>query len=137
VPGKDSVELTIVPAAVAGAAADLGVLVALIPPDLGGGRAASCTASAARRSRHVAKVPAIAGEGFGFAVGSSPTPRAAGWRWSARPASGRPTSASSGRPSSAFGVHVPLAVVVQGFFLGMVANLFPLAPAGVGRSTPG
>jgi uncharacterized protein (TIRG00374 family) len=31
----------------------------------------------------------------------------------------------------AFGVHVPLAVVVQGFFVGMFANLLPL-PGGVG-----
>ena len=37
----------------------------------------------------------------------------------------------------AFGVHVPLAVVIQGFFLGMVANLFPLAPAGVGAVDAG
>ncbi len=37
----------------------------------------------------------------------------------------------------AFGVHVPLAVVVQGYFLGMVANLFPLAPAGVGAVDAG
>ena len=37
----------------------------------------------------------------------------------------------------AFGVHVPIAVVVQGFFLGMVANLFPLAPAGVGAVDAG
>ncbi len=37
----------------------------------------------------------------------------------------------------AFGIHVPLAVVVQGFFLGMVANLFPLAPAGVGAVDAG
>ena len=32
---------------------------------------------------------------------------------------------------------MPLAVVVQGFFLGMVANLFPLAPAGVGAVDAG
>ena len=37
----------------------------------------------------------------------------------------------------AFGVHVPLAVVVQGFFLGMVGNLFPLAPGGVGAVDAG
>ena len=35
------------------------------------------------------------------------------------------------------GIHVPFAVVVQGFFLGMVANLFPLAPAGVGAVDAG
>jgi uncharacterized protein (TIRG00374 family) len=37
----------------------------------------------------------------------------------------------------AFDVSVPLGVVVQGFFLGMVANLFPLAPGGVGAVDAG
>jgi uncharacterized protein (TIRG00374 family) len=37
----------------------------------------------------------------------------------------------------AFDVHVPLGVVVQGFFLGMLANLFPFAPGGVGAVDAG
>jgi uncharacterized protein (TIRG00374 family) len=37
----------------------------------------------------------------------------------------------------AFHVSVPLGVVVQGFFLGMVANLFPFAPGGVGAVDAG
>ncbi len=37
----------------------------------------------------------------------------------------------------AFGVHVPIAVVIQGFFLGMVGNLFPIAPGGVGAVDAG
>ena len=37
----------------------------------------------------------------------------------------------------AFDVAVPLGVVVQAFFLGMVANLFPLAPGGVGAVDAG
>ena len=37
----------------------------------------------------------------------------------------------------AFGVTVPFAVIVQGFFLGMLANLFPFAPAGVGAVDAG
>jgi uncharacterized protein (TIRG00374 family) len=37
----------------------------------------------------------------------------------------------------AFDVSVPLGVVVQGFFLGMIANLFPLAPGGVGAVDAG
>jgi uncharacterized protein (TIRG00374 family) len=37
----------------------------------------------------------------------------------------------------AFDVSVPLAVVIQGFFLGMVANLFPFAPGGVGAVDAG
>ncbi len=37
----------------------------------------------------------------------------------------------------AYGVQVPLGVVVQGFFVGMVANLFPFAPGGVGAVDAG
>ncbi|MGZ5376271.1 MAG: lysylphosphatidylglycerol synthase transmembrane domain-containing protein [Solirubrobacterales bacterium] len=37
----------------------------------------------------------------------------------------------------AFGVEVPLGVLVQGFFVGMAANLFPLAPGGVGAVDAG
>lgn len=37
----------------------------------------------------------------------------------------------------AFEVSVPLAVVVQGYFVGMVANLFPFAPGGVGAVDAG
>jgi uncharacterized protein (TIRG00374 family) len=37
----------------------------------------------------------------------------------------------------AFDVSVPLGVVIQGFFLGMVANLIPFAPGGVGAVDAG
>ena len=37
----------------------------------------------------------------------------------------------------AFDVHIPLGVVVQGFFLGMLANLLPFAPGGVGAVDAG
>jgi uncharacterized protein (TIRG00374 family) len=37
----------------------------------------------------------------------------------------------------AFDVHVPFGVMVQGFFVGMAANLFPLAPGGVGAVDAG
>jgi len=37
----------------------------------------------------------------------------------------------------AYGIEVPLGVVVQGFFIGLAANLFPFAPAGVGAVDAG
>jgi len=37
----------------------------------------------------------------------------------------------------AFEVSVPLGVVIQAFFLGMLANLFPFAPGGVGAVDAG
>ncbi|HEV7769378.1 MAG TPA: lysylphosphatidylglycerol synthase transmembrane domain-containing protein [Solirubrobacterales bacterium] len=136
--GADDVELTIVPAAVAGLLLVVGVLVALIPPDLEqrlspyahGERAKSILV-------WVAKSSATVGEGFRFALGLFAHPSRGGLAvlgalgyW----------AASIGVLWASFhamGVQVPLAVVVQGFFLGMVANLFPLAPAGVGAVDAG
>jgi uncharacterized protein (TIRG00374 family) len=136
--GKDSLELTIVPAAVAGVLLSLGVLIALIPSDIETRLRPFAHGERARSFLHAAaKVPATLGEGMRFALtlfvhpsrGGLAVLGAAGF-W----------AASIGvlwASFHAFGVHVPLAVVVQGFFLGMVANLFPLAPAGVGAVDAG
>ena len=37
----------------------------------------------------------------------------------------------------AFGLSVPIGVLVMGFFVGMLANFFPFAPAGVGAVDAG
>ena len=82
-------------------------------------------------------MPATLGEGFRFAIGLFAHPSRGGL--AVLGAAGY-WAASIGvlwASFHAFGVHVPLAVVVQGFFLGMVANLFPLAPAGVGAVDAG
>jgi uncharacterized membrane protein YbhN (UPF0104 family) len=139
--GEASVELTIVPAGVAGGLLLIGVLLALIPPDLSKRIAPFAEAHGGERAHaiatNVAKAPAVIGEGFRFAIrlfahpsrGGLAVIGAAGF-W----------AASIGVLWASFhavGVRVPLAVVVQGFFLGMVANLFPLAPAGVGAVDAG
>ena len=117
----------------------VGLLIALIPDDLerrlGALRAGIPVRGASRSGwpaprRRSPAAPARRSP-------SSATRRGAASRWSARSASGRPTSASSGPRFHAFGVHVPLGVVVQGFFVGMVANLFPFAPGGVGAVDAG
>jgi uncharacterized protein (TIRG00374 family) len=136
--GKDSVELTIVPAAVAGLLLLIGVLIAFIPPDIERRLQPHVHNEGVRNFiRGAVKVPATMGEGFRFALSLFAHPKrgalaligAAGF-W----------AASIGVLWASFhalGVRVPLAVVVQGFFLGMVANLFPLAPAGVGAVDAG
>jgi len=137
-PGEDAVELTIIPAAVAGLILLLGVLASLIPPDFGPRFASHVHRPKARAvADNVAKVPALAGEGlrFGFGLlvhpgrGGLAVVGAAGY-WAAN-------IGILWAAFKAFGVHVPLAVVVQGFFLGMVGNLFPLAPGGVGAVDAG
>ena len=139
--GEDGIELTIIPAGIAGALLLLGVLVALIPPDLakrigpfveahGGERAGAIAAN-------VAKAPAVIGEGFRFALSLFAHPRKGGLAVLGAAGYWATSIGVLWASFHAFGVHVPLAVVVQGFFLGMVANLFPLAPAGVGAVDAG
>jgi uncharacterized membrane protein YbhN (UPF0104 family) len=139
--GKASVELTIVPAAVAGVMLVGGVLIALIPPDLASRLEPVADAHGGERARSivtsVAKVPAMVGEGFRFAIGLFAHPSTGGLAVIGAAGYWATSIGVLWASFHAFGVHVPLAVVVQGFFLGMVANLFPLAPAGVGAVDAG
>ncbi len=136
--GKSSVELTIIPAGVAGGLLALGLLLALVPPDLGrrvgrfvrGERGRSIAAT-------VAKVPATLAEGFRFAIGLFAHPSQGGLAVLGAAGFWAANIGILWAAFHAFGVHVPLAVVVQGFFLGMVANLIPFAPAGVGAVDAG
>jgi uncharacterized protein (TIRG00374 family) len=136
--GSNSVELTIIPAAVAGLLLVIGAAVTLIPSDV-----------EARLMPHVrgdhmrsfvewaSRVPETAGEGFRFALSLFTHPRKGGL--AVLGAAGY-WAFSIGVLWASFhslGIQVPFAVVVQGFFLGMVANLFPLAPAGVGAVDAG
>jgi uncharacterized protein (TIRG00374 family) len=136
--GKNSVELTIVPAAVAGVFMILGALIALIPRDLESRLSHFAHGERAEAFLHgAAKVPETLAEGFRFALGLFAHPSRGGL--AVLGAAGFWASSIGVLWASfhAYGVHVPLAVVVQGFFLGMVANLFPLAPAGVGAVDAG
>ena len=136
--GKGSVELTIIPAAVAGLLLLIGVLITLIPADL----EQRLTRFAHSERSHqmlekAGKVPATLGEGFRFALGLFAHPSRGGLAVLGAAGFWAFSIAVLWASFHAFGVHVPLAVVVQGYFLGMVANLFPLAPAGVGAVDAG
>jgi uncharacterized membrane protein YbhN (UPF0104 family) len=136
--GKGSVELTIVPAGVAGLLIVIGILIALIPPDLERRLAPFAHGERARAFlKSAAKVPATVGEGFRFAIGLFAHPSRGGLAVLGAAGFWAASIGVLWASFHAFGVHVPLAVVVQGFFLGMVANLFPLAPAGVGAVDAG
>jgi uncharacterized membrane protein YbhN (UPF0104 family) len=136
--GKGSVELTVVPAAVAGLLLVIGVLVALIPPDLERRLAPFAHGERAKAFlKGAAKVPATVGEGFRFALGLFAHPSRGGLAVLGAAGFWAASIGVLWASFHAFGLHVPLAVVVQGFFLGMVANLFPLAPAGVGAVDAG
>ena len=137
-PGKDSVELTIVPAAVAGFLLIVGVLLALVPPDLGKRAARFAHGDRARRiTASIGKAPATVGEGVRFALRLFVNPSRGGLAVIGAAGFWAANIGILWASFQAFGIEVPIAVVVQGFFLGMVANLFPLAPAGVGAVDAG
>jgi putative heme transporter len=137
-PGKHSVELTIIPAAVAGFLLLVGALVALIPPDVGP-RVSSHLHGERTRAivDNIAKVPATVGEGFRFALRLFAHPSQGGLAVLGAAGFWAANIGILWASFRAFGIQIPIAVVVQGFFLGMVANLFPLAPAGVGAVDAG
>jgi putative heme transporter len=136
--GADDVELTIVPAAVAGVLLVLGILIAFIPTDLEQRLLPHMHGERSRSLLHsVAKVPEAVGEGFRFALGLFAHPSRGGLAVLGAVGYWAASIGVLWASFHAMGVHVPLAVVVQGFFLGMVANLFPLAPAGVGAVDAG
>ena len=136
--GESSVELTIVPAGVAGLLLVGGLLLALIPPDLGPRVARFVHGEKGQAlARRVARVPATFAEGFRFALSLFTHPSQGGLAVLGAAGFWAANIGILWACFHAFGVHVPLAVVVQGFFLGMVANLFPFAPAGVGAVDAG
>jgi uncharacterized protein (TIRG00374 family) len=136
--GKGSVELTIIPAAVAGLLLIVGVLITLIPADLDHRLSRFARSERSHQILEKAgKVPATLGEGFRFALGLFAHPSRGGLAVIGAAGFWAFSIGVLWASFHAFGVHVPLAVVVQGYFLGMVANLFPLAPAGVGAVDAG
>jgi uncharacterized protein (TIRG00374 family) len=136
--GASSVELTIIPAAVAGVLLALGALVTLIPADLEARLMPHAHGDHTRSFvEWAARVPETLGEGFRFALRLFTHPRTGGLAVIAAAGFWAFSIGVLWASFHSLGIHVPLAVVVQGFFLGMVANLFPLAPAGVGAVDAG
>jgi uncharacterized protein (TIRG00374 family) len=136
--GDNSVELTIIPAAVAGVMLVIGILVTLIPGDVEA-RLMPHAHGAHTRSfvEWASRVPETAGEGFRFALSLFAHPRKGGLAVLGAAGFWAFNIGVLWASFHALGIQVPFAVVVQGFFLGMVANLFPLAPAGVGAVDAG
>ena len=137
-PGPSPVGMTIVPAALAGVALAILFLISLIPADFE--RAVARWAQGHRRvrlARRIASVPATIATGTRTALSILRHPSsgllaivgAAGF-WAAN-------IAVLWACFHAFGEDVPKAVLVQGFFVGMTANLLPFFPGGVGSVDAG
>jgi uncharacterized protein (TIRG00374 family) len=137
-PGPSPVGMTIVPAALAGVALVILFLISLIPADFE--RVVARWAQGHRRvrlARRVASIPATIATGTRTALSILRHPSsgllaiigAAGF-WATN-------IAVLWACFHAFGEDVPKAVLVQGFFVGMTANLLPFFPGGVGSVDAG
>lgn len=138
VPGEAPLGGTVVPAAVAGGVIAVFLLIALIPGDVE--RRIARLTGGYRRMRHLARLakgPATVATGVRTAIDYVRQPRrgtlaiggAAGF-WGAN-------IGVLWASFEAFGGDVPLAVLVQGFFLGMAANLIPSPAGGAGSVDAG
>jgi uncharacterized protein (TIRG00374 family) len=137
-PGPAPVGMTIVPAALAGIALVIVFLISLIPNDFE--RLVAGWARGHRRvglARRIATVPATIASGTRKALALLLHPSsgllsivgAAGF-WAAN-------IAVLWACFHAYGESVPKAVLIQGFFVGMTANLLPFFPGGVGSVDAG
>jgi uncharacterized protein (TIRG00374 family) len=136
--GSHPIGLTLIPAVIAGGALVALALAALIPHDIE--RRFEAWARGYRRARllrRFASVPATLASGTRTAIGFVAHPSRGGLAilgaigfWAAN-------VGILWASFHAFGVEVPLGVVIQGFFIGMAANLIPFAPGGVGAVDAG
>lgn len=130
-PGPAPVSMTIVPAAIAGAVLILFLLIMLVPGDLQRRLSLEGNNWWSRTALKLSTVPATISTGGRIALGYLRSPRkgalallgAAGF-WASN-------IGILWATFMAFGVEVPIGVLVMGFFVGMAANLAP-DPAGVG-----
>src|SRR5215213_1908207 len=136
--GNNPPGLTIVPAAIAGALIVGFLLIALLPKDFerrmehaGHGRRFSGL------MRRLATLPATLGSGTRTAIQFIRNPSHGGLAIAGAIGFWASNIGILWAAFHAFGVHVPLGVVIQGFFVGMVANLIPFVPGGVGAVDAG
>jgi uncharacterized protein (TIRG00374 family) len=136
--GPNPAGLTIVPAAIAGAVIVVFLLIALLPADFERRtQAMTHERRFGNAMRRLASVPASLAAGTRTAIGFVREPSRGGLAiigaigfWAAN-------IGILWAAFHAFDVQVPLGVVVQGFFVGMVANLIPFVPGGVGAVDAG
>jgi uncharacterized protein (TIRG00374 family) len=136
--GPNPAGLTIVPAAIAGALIIVFLLIALVPTDL---ERRMRSRAADRRFgtllQRLATVPASVAAGVRTAIDFVRNPSAGGLAIAGAIGFWAANIGILWASFHAFDVQVPLGVIVQGFFVGMVANLIPFVPGGVGAVDAG
>jgi uncharacterized protein (TIRG00374 family) len=137
-PGPAPVGLTLIPAAIAAGLVVAFLLIALIPGDFERRLARVTQSDRFGRILHrLATVPSTLAAGTRTAIAFVREPSRGGLAMAGAVGFWAANIAILWAAFKAFGADVPIAVVVQGFFVGMAANLFPFAPGGVGAVDAG
>lgn len=136
-PGDDPVSVTIVPAALAGVAIVIMFLLAFLPQDFERRIGKLTSGRFGRFAERLATAPATFAEGVRTAIAFMRDPAQGGLALAGAVGFWAANIGILWASFQAFDVSVPFGVVVMGFFVGMVANLFPLAPGGVGAVDAG
>jgi uncharacterized protein (TIRG00374 family) len=136
--GEAPVGLAVVPAVIAGAVIVVFLLIALIPDDIERRLARFAQGYRFHRfAQRLATAPATLANGTRTAIDFVRNPSRGGLAVAGAIGFWACNIGILWASFHAYDVHVPFGVVVQGFFVGMVANLFPLAPGGVGAVDAG
>jgi uncharacterized protein (TIRG00374 family) len=135
--GEAPLSGTVIPAALAAVAIVVGLLMALVPGDIERRIEGQTSGRFGRIARRLATAPATFAEGTRTAIAFVRHPSAGALAFGGAVGFWGANIAILWASFHAFQVSVPLGVVIQGFFLGMLANLFPFAPGGVGAVDAG
>jgi uncharacterized protein (TIRG00374 family) len=135
--GEAPLSGTLIPAALAAVAIAIGLLMTLVPDDVERRMERHASGRFGNVAKRLATVPATFAEGVRTATAFVRQPRSAVMAFGGAIGFWGANIAILWASFHAFDVSVPLGVVIQGFFLGMLANLIPFAPGGVGAVDAG
>jgi uncharacterized protein (TIRG00374 family) len=135
--GEAPLSGTIIPAALAAVAILVCLLLALVPDDIERRIERQTSGRFGRIAKRLATAPATFAQGTRTAIAFVRHPSAGAMALGGAIGFWAANIAILWASFHAFDVAVPLGVVIQGFFLGMLANLIPFAPGGVGAVDAG
>jgi conserved hypothetical protein len=135
--GEAPLSGTVIPAALALVAIVIGLLTALLPDDIERRIERHTSGRFGKIARRLATVPVTFAQATRTAIAFVRQPSAGAMAFGGAIGFWGANIAILWASFHAFDVSVPLGVVIQGFFLGMLANLIPFAPGGVGAVDAG
>jgi uncharacterized protein (TIRG00374 family) len=135
--GEAPLSGTLIPAVLAAVAIVIGLLLTLVPGDIERRIERHTSGRFGKIAKRLATVPATFAEGTRTAIAFVRIPRSGVLAFGGAIGFWAANIAILWASFHAFNVQAPLGVVVQGFFLGMLANLIPFAPGGVGAVDAG